>query len=387
MGNTIIHNIGLIVSGDFENPIVEGDSICTEGNKIVFIGKKSNAPNLDYTVRIDAAGLTVCPGIIDANTHPPLGNYLPMFKAYDWVDNYANTGVTSMVSTGSFAFPCSAGDVPSAKARAIFAKYMWDRYRPSFVKVHDECVVLQKGMVETDFAELAQAGIKVVGQIGIGAVKDPNEAARLAKFAKKYGFIVTLHCASPYDENCASYTLEEIEYIAPDVLCSINGDPTPLKEDWVKRLVQSGKYYFDCVSNGNETLLIKIARWAKEADTLGKMMLGTNVPSISGFSPMGLWVQMAAIAQNTDIDPEVTVAMASGNVARCYNLDHGTLALGSTADLIFTSTGSIMPDALSTLKYGRVPSVAATFVEGKMGLYACKNMAPPKKRPVVTTLV
>lgn len=45
------------------------------------------------------------------------------------------------------------------------------------------------------------------------------------------------------------------------------------------------------------------------------MMLGTNVPSMSGFSPMGLWIQMAAISQNVDLDPALAVCMASGNVA------------------------------------------------------------------------
>ena len=64
------------------------------------------------------------------------------------------------------------------------------------------------------------------------------------------------------------------------------------------------------------------------------MLLGTNVPSMSGFSPMGLWIQMAAIAQNTDLAPEKVFAMASGNVARCYGLDHGVIADGMTADWV-----------------------------------------------------
>ena len=387
MSKTIIHNIGIIVTGNVEKPIAEGDTICTENNKIVFIGKKADAPSVVYTTDIDAKGLTICPGLIDANTHPPLANYLPSFKAFDWVDNYAGAGITSMVSTGSFAFPGSAGDIVSAKAQAIFGKYMWDHYHPSFVKIHDSCVMLQKGMVEEDFAELARAGINVIGEIGLSAVKSPEEAASMSQMAKKHGFIVTLHCAAPTDIEGIGYTLEEIEHIAPDVLCCTNGDPTPLREDWIKSLVQSGKYWFDCVSNGNETLLVKIAGWAKEAGTLGKMLLGTNVPSMSGFSPMGLWIQMAALSQSAEIDPAIAVAMGSGNVAKCYGLDHGLLAVGMSADFMFTSTGSIKPDMLSTIAYGRVPSVAGTFINGKPGLSACKNMAPPKIRAVITNLV
>ena len=53
--------------------------------------------------------------------------------------------------------------------------------------------------------------------------------------------------------------------LTPDVLTAVNGDPTPLDDETIKKLVQSGKYWFDCLSNGSEPQLIKIARWAAEA--------------------------------------------------------------------------------------------------------------------------
>ncbi len=94
MNKTIIRNIGTIVTGDYEKPVAEGDAICIDGREIIFVGRQADAPKLDYTVDIDAVELTVCPGLIDANAHPPLANYLPSYKAYDWVDNYAGAGVT-----------------------------------------------------------------------------------------------------------------------------------------------------------------------------------------------------------------------------------------------------------------------------------------------------
>ena len=386
MSKTIIRNIGIIVSGDHEKPLIAGDTICTDGAKIVFAGPEAEAPKLDYTLDIDANGLTVCPGIIDADAHPPLANYLSEFKAYDWVDNYAAAGITSLVSVGSNMFPGAAADVASAKAQAVFSKYFWDHYHPSFAKIHAGAVMLEKGMTEEDFVELATQGVNVVGEIGISSVKDPGEAARLVKLAKAHGFVTTLRCAAPARRGDACYTYEQIEEIAPDVLCHMNGSPTPLDEETIRKLVQSGKYWFDCVSNGNETLLIKIAQWALEAGTTDKMMLGTNVPSMSGFSPMGLWIQMAAISQNVKLPPEKVFAMASGNVAKCYGLDHGIIAPDQCADFLFASTGSIKPDMLSTLAFGRVPSVAGTFINGEPGLNRCKNMAPPKTKPVFTKL-
>ena len=386
MNRTIIRNIGKIVTGDCDNPILNGDTICVEGSKIAFIGAEADAPKAGYTLDVDANGLTVCPGVIDAHAHPPLSNYLSNYKAYDWVDNYAAAGITSLVSVGGVRYPGAAKDAPSAMVQALCAKNVWDNYHPSFAKVHANAVMLHKGMTEDDFIQLASNGVNVVGEIGMSEVQDPAEAAEMVKIAKKHGFVTTLHCGGPSSPDCASYTLEEIEQIAPDVLCHVNGAPTPLREDWLKELVQSGKYWFDCVSNGSETLLVKIAGWAAEAGTSHKMMLGTNVPSMSGISPMGLWIQMAAISQNVELPPEKVFAMASGNVAKCYGLDHGIIGEGQTADFLFTSTGSIMPDMLSTMAFGRVPSVAGTFINGAPGLAGCKNMAPPKKRPVYTRL-
>lgn len=386
MSKTMIRNIGTIVSGDYNVPLLDGDTICTDGSKIVFIGNQTDAPKLDYTLDVDAVGLTVCPGIIDAHAHPPLSNYLSQYKAYDWVDNYAAAGITSLVSVGGIRFPGAAADVASAKAQAVYGKYMWDNYHPSFSKIHAGTVMLQKGMSESDFAELSVQGINIVGEIGMSEVQDPEEVARLVALAKAHGFVTTLHCAAPSSNGCASYTPDEIELIAPDVLCHVNGAPTPMRKKWIKQLVQSGKYWFDCISNGSETLLVEVAKWATEAGTADKMMLGTNVPSMSGFSPMGLWIQMAAVSQNVDLAPERVFAMASGNVSKCYHLNHGIIAEGQSADFLFASTGSIKSDMLSTLAFGRVPSVAGTFINGAPGLSACKNMAPSKKRPVYTHL-
>ena len=136
MSKTLIHNIGTILSGAFENPILAGDTVCTDGDKIVFIGNRADAPALDYTLDIDANGLTLCPGIIDAHAPPPLANYLEAYKAYDWVDNYAGAGITSLVSLGGHNFAGAAGDVVSAKAQAIYSKYYWDHNHPSFAKIH-----------------------------------------------------------------------------------------------------------------------------------------------------------------------------------------------------------------------------------------------------------
>src|SRR5437870_11068188 len=60
---TLIKNIGLIVSGDIERPLVEGDSIAIADGRIVAVGK--GLEDQADTV-IDAKGSAVIPGLIDS---------------------------------------------------------------------------------------------------------------------------------------------------------------------------------------------------------------------------------------------------------------------------------------------------------------------------------
>ena len=50
------------------------------------------------------------------------------------------------------------------------------------------------GLTEKDFEEMARAGVKVVGEIGLGKVKEPEEARPMVEWAKKYGMTVMIHC-------------------------------------------------------------------------------------------------------------------------------------------------------------------------------------------------
>lgn len=383
MKKTIIRNLGAIVTGEIKHPLAEGDTVCIDDGRISYIGNESAAPNADYDVEIDAAGLTAMPGVIDANFHAPLSNYLDSYKAYDWVENYAGGGTTSVVSLGAIRFPGQATNRKDAMAQAIAARSIWDNYRPCGAKVHANSVMLQKGMGDEDFHYLRENGIYVVGKVGLSAVQEPAEAAEMISMAHKNGFVVTAHCAAPSDENCAMYTASQLEVMGPDVLCNVNGAPTPLPAQEIKELVQSGRYWFDVVSNGNQAVMVKVAQWALEAGTLDKMMVGTNAPSLSGFSPIGSLIAMIVCGHMTDMKPEEALALGSGNVARCYGLDHGILKVGKPADIVLMDSASAAPGLLGTVKYGRVPAVGTVILDGEIRLERGKNTPPPPHKPVI----
>jgi enamidase len=65
------------------------------------------------------------------------------------------------------------------------------------VKVLAGAPVIEKGMVEQDFKDLADAGVKLLGEVGLGSVKAGEEAGQMVAWARKYGIQSTIHTGGP----------------------------------------------------------------------------------------------------------------------------------------------------------------------------------------------
>ena len=79
------------------------------------------------------------------------------------------------------------------KALAILAHKAFANLRPSGVKVHAGAVLLEPGLTEADFREMAAAGVTLVGEIGISGVKDAAVAAEMTRWAQSCGMRVMVH--------------------------------------------------------------------------------------------------------------------------------------------------------------------------------------------------
>jgi enamidase len=72
-----IVNIGTIVSGDLDEPFATGDTIVTEGDRIVAVGTAPAREVEACDVVIDAGGTTAIPGLIDSHVHITFGDFTP----------------------------------------------------------------------------------------------------------------------------------------------------------------------------------------------------------------------------------------------------------------------------------------------------------------------
>lgn len=65
-------------------------------------------------------------------------------------------------------------------------------FRPGGVRIYAGAPVLEHGMVEEDFKELASAGVTMLGEVGLGSVEDGATARQMVAWARKYGLQSTL---------------------------------------------------------------------------------------------------------------------------------------------------------------------------------------------------
>ena len=168
----VIRNIGLVLSGLLERPILDADTIVAVDGRIAAVGRAKEIDTEGATTVIDAHGTAVAPGLIDSHVHPVAGDWTPRQSQLNWIDSSMHGGVTTMISAGEVHMPGRPRDVVGLKAMAITAQRIYSAFRANGVKLHAGAPVIEQSMVEDDFRELAQAGVKLLGEIGLGGVKE-----------------------------------------------------------------------------------------------------------------------------------------------------------------------------------------------------------------------
>src|SRR5271157_3319082 len=193
----VIRNIGLLLSGDLAEPILDADTVVAVGDLIAAVGKEKDVDTSGATTTIDAKGTALCPGLIDSHVHPVCGDWTPRQNQLGWIDSCLHGGVTTMISAGEVHTPGRPKDIVGLKAMAIFAQRAFHAFRPGGVKIYAGAPVIEHGMVEEDFKELASAGVKILGEVGLGSVKDGETAGQMVAWARKYGIQSTIHTGGP----------------------------------------------------------------------------------------------------------------------------------------------------------------------------------------------
>jgi enamidase len=381
VSDVVIANAGAIVSGRVEDPVLDGDTVVIRGGRIAEVGRGSDVDAGSIEHRIDAAGATVMPGLIDSHVHPVLGDFTPRQRMIDFIQSCLHGGVTSMISAGEVHTPGRPKDRAGTKALAILASKAFDNLRPARVKVHGGALLLEKGLTEEDFAEVAAAGVRLVGEIGISGVVQPEESEPMARWAQSNGMKVMVHVGGASVPGSSVIGADLVLAVRPDVAAHVNGGPTAPPIEDVERILTESSVAIEVVQCGNVRALADVVQLAERHHALGRLVVGTDMPSGTGVIPLGVLRTLSWVAALGGIAPERAIAFATGNTARVYGLDVGEIAPGRAADVLVADAprGSQAKDALEALAIGDTPAVAAVLIDGDVCVYGSRNSPPPTR--------
>jgi enamidase len=373
---TLITGIGAVVSGDLDAPRVDADSISIVDGRIEAVGRGLDG---DADLLIDAHGSTVMPGLIDSHAHPVIGDFTPRQRTLDFIESSLHGGVTTMISAGEPHLPGRPKDVVGLKALAIAIARAYATFRPGGVKVRAGAPILEQGLVEADFAEMAAGGVRLIGEIGLGSIRSGADAAPMVAWGRAHGMVSTFHTGGPSIPGSSAIGADAVLEANPHIAGHINGGTTSLSEADIDRLVAADSgIALELVHCGNGRTALHALRSASEAGALGRMILGNDAPSGTGVVPLGILRLMAHLASLGAVPPETVIALATGNTARIHGMDTGVLAAGRAADLCIADApvGSVGTTAMKALANGDIPGISMVLIDGVPLIGRSRNTAP-----------
>ncbi len=385
-GRTLVRNIGLMFSGDVDRPLLDADAIVVEDGRIAAIGRLAELRGRGpFDQEIFAHECAVAPGLIDSHVHPVFGDWTPRQNQIGWVESFLHGGVTTMVSAGEVHLPGRPKDIVGLKALAITAQRAFSLARPAGVKVIAGAPILEQGMVEADFAELAAAGVTLLGEVGLGSVKAGYEAREMVAWARKYGIQSTIHTGGPSIPGSGLIDKDTVLEADADIIGHINGGHTSLSEAHVCELCERSTRAIEIVHNGNERVAIAAVQAARDLGVLGRVILGTDSPAGSGVQPLGILRLISLLSSVGGIPAAQAIGLATGNTARIRNLDGGLLEVGRAADLMFFDRAqhSAGRDLLHSIELGDIPGIGMVMIDGTVRAGRSRNTPPADRVPQI----
>lgn len=362
---TAIVNLGKIVTGDWRNPTVDGDTILMSDGKIDSVGTASADAVSACDVVIDADGSTAIPGLIDSQIHNTFGDYTPRQKTVGFLESYVHGGTTTSISASEVHVTGRPKDPEGVKALAVAAKKCFDTYRPGGMRVWAGSIIMEPGLVEDDFKEIAEKGVWLA-KAGFGAVDTPYDYAPMVGWAKKHGMVTTVHTGGSSIPGSSGIWADHLMKMQPDVSFHVNGGPVAMPDEDFGTLLHESEINLQVCTAGNLRTLLMLADMVRDADQFDRFLIATDTPTGSGIMPLGMMYTITHLASLTDMPVEHAIAAATGNNARVYHLNSGFIAEGKDADIVILDScaGGTTTEALDGLTNGDIVAVMAVVTDG-----------------------
>ncbi|MCU1527125.1 MAG: hypothetical protein JWP75_888, partial [Frondihabitans sp.] len=352
---TLVRGASAVVSGDLASPLLDADAVVIDDATIVAVGRESELDtSVDRTV--DVGGAVIAPGLIDPHTHPVLGDFTPRQNTLGWMNAHLNGGVTTLISAGETHWPGRKRTRLGAKSIAMAAAQSSIGFRPGGAKLHGGAVLMEPDLTPADFDDMAEAGVHLVGEIGLGSSMDPDLIRGPLEQARARGWVLPMHVGGASVPGSHVVASDMVLELRPDVVCHANGGPTARPFAEMNEVLAHTDAVLEVVQAGNTFALTRIVERILELGVPERLQFGTDSPSGTGILPLGILRTIAYSVALAGMDPAVALSLASGAVAGRYGLDVGVLEPGRPADIVVLDVplGGQGETALDSLRFGDV---------------------------------
>jgi enamidase len=362
---TAIVNLETIISGDWRDPYVKGDSILIEDGKIVEVGTIAASAIDQCDVVIDADRATAIPGLIDSQVHNTFGDYTPRQKTVGFLESYVHGGVTTAIGASEVHVPGRPKDPAGVKALAVAAMKCFEHFRPGGMRVYAGSIIMEPGLTEADFKDVADQGVWLA-KAGFGAVKTPYDYVPMVAWAKKYNMVTTVHTGGSSIPGSSGIWADHLIKMQPDVSFHVNGGPVAMPDADFPRIVHESSIALQVCTAGNLRTTLLVADLVRKSDQFDRFLIATDTPTGSGIMPLGMMYTVTHLASLSDMPVEWAIAAATGNNARTYGLNSGFLKPGCDGDVVVLDAcvGGSKHTALDALRNGDIAAVAAVITAG-----------------------
>ncbi|MBV9598898.1 MAG: amidohydrolase family protein [Chloroflexi bacterium] len=401
MSSVLFRNIGTLLSGYVEKPLMHADSVFVRDGVITEIGTQPEADTI-----VDVRGATLTPGLWDAHHHPYFGEYTPRAEGFNVVSRTVRSGTTTLVSAGPAHQPgmylpsarlpnvqahsrapqspqALARDAVGTQALAIVSAAAWQQERPMGVKCYAGTVIAETGLQPEHFRRMAAAGVQRLKFLR--PLPSSAECQQMCEWARQAGMLVLTHTGGRALIQDTRSIRASLEILQPDVACHVNGGPTPPPLADVDWLVDETNCVLDLVFHGNMRIAQHVLRRVGERGELHRVVIGTDSPSAGGVNPGGVLRTVTLLANLTDMPPEVLLCMATGNTARGFRLPGGRIEVGQPADLVVWDPidGSVTTDMLGCVAYGDMAVPGLVMIDGAIRMHGDPRAIDARRMPLV----
>ena len=381
---TAIVNLKTIVTGEWRDPFARGDGILMSAGKIEKVGTLSDDDLKDCDVVIDADGATAIPGLIDSQVHNTFGDYTPRQKTVGFLESYLHGGTTTSITASEVHVPGRPTDPQGVKALAVAAQRCFEHYRPGGMRVFAGSIIIEPGLVEEDFADIARQGVWLA-KAGFGGVNTPFDYAEMIGWAKKHGMITTVHTGGSSIPGSSGIWADHLLKMQPHVSFHINGGPVAMPDDDFPRILHESTIAMQVCTAGNLRTLLRLADMTVDADQFDRYLIATDTPTGSGIMPLGMMYTITHLASlGRRMAPEMAICAATGNNARTYGINSGFLQVGKDADVVILDAcvGGTQRTALDAISNGDIAAVAAVITDGVPRFVGRSRNTPASEKTV-----